>query len=187
MMEVYMQNILPGDPEKKVISFLKLINFSINNELCPGFPRDRSASQACYDTPSRTFRKYHTNGFLLDSHPRHGLKRAVAGCREVVFVPLHLNGFQPLGHRAERAEVRRALVQQWTDGSANDRKWTWSPWNQRMGSPFALEFTLHDAAKVNLLHLITIPVIIIIYHHFCKRQEVVTFFPKGKASKKPLC
>lgn len=63
--------------------------------------------------------------YSLDGHPGHRLQRIVAGCSEVVSVTVHLNGFQPVGNRAEGRKVRRALVQQradWPIGGGGGRK-----------------------------------------------------------------
>ena len=55
--------------------------------------------------------------YVLDGHAGHRLQGVVPGGGEVVAVTLHLDGLQPLGHRAEGAEVGRVLVQQGADGS----------------------------------------------------------------------
>ena len=59
------------------------------------------------------------NILLLNRHPCHRFQRAVASSCEVVFVSLHLNGFQPVSHRAKSGEVWCALIQQGTDGSVH--------------------------------------------------------------------
>lgn len=48
--------------------------------------------------------------YSLDGHPGHRLQGSVARRREVVSVAVHLDGFQPVAHRAEGGKVRRALV-----------------------------------------------------------------------------